>query len=210
MLCKRLKELRKKLQLSQTDFGKKIGKTYTSVQRWELGKVSPPETAIELIETTFNVNPEWLRDGTGEMFLSEENPLREAGSVRYVADSMTMLPVFTILPRTWPAWRETDISNWIHMPGQRGMCCFRADFNQASPIMQGDLVFITTDIPEDPGPDTLYLVKTADEYLNPIVSRYKEGEYYVARNFGNKPLHQDDVEVVGSVIHFIRNTYFDS
>ena len=206
----RLRELRKKLGLSQTDFGSRIGKTYTAVQRWELGKANAPETALRLIESTFNVNPDWLREGKGEIFLSAENELRDAGTVQYIADSFIMLPIFASIPKTWPAWSENDIESWIHTPQQNGMCCFRADFNQAAPIMKGDLVFITTVIPANPGPDTLYLVKTSGMFLNAIITRYREGDYFVSRNFSDKPLHKDDVEVVGSAVSFTRTTHFDT
>ncbi len=65
----RIKKLRMSLGLSQEEFGRKIGKSKRTIQYWEQGKIAPPENILHLIERTFNVNPEWLREGKGEMFL---------------------------------------------------------------------------------------------------------------------------------------------
>ena len=73
----RIKELRKALGLTQTAFAEKIGRSKRSIQEWESGRNEPPERALRLIEQTFNVNPEWLRHGRGEMFLKKEEPARD-------------------------------------------------------------------------------------------------------------------------------------
>ncbi|MEO2082925.1 MAG: S24 family peptidase [Desulfurobacteriaceae bacterium] len=64
----RIKELRKKLGLSQEEFGKKLGVTLRTIARYERGETNIPDRTLRQIEQTFNVNPEWLRHGKGEMF----------------------------------------------------------------------------------------------------------------------------------------------
>ncbi len=73
----RIKELRKALGLTQTAFAEKIGRSKRSIQEWESGRNEPPERALRLIEQTFNVNPEWLRHGKGEMFVEKGEPERD-------------------------------------------------------------------------------------------------------------------------------------
>lgn len=65
----RIKELRKSLNLNQTEFGEKIGVKQGSVASYESGARMPLDTVINSICREFNVNEEWLRNGTGEMFI---------------------------------------------------------------------------------------------------------------------------------------------
>ncbi len=46
MIPKEIKELRKKLELSQEDFARKVGVTSGTVGRWERGKGEPKTKAI--------------------------------------------------------------------------------------------------------------------------------------------------------------------
>lgn len=65
----RIKELRKVLNLNQTEFGEKIGVKQGSVASYESGARIPLDTVINSICREFNVNEEWLRNGIGEMFI---------------------------------------------------------------------------------------------------------------------------------------------
>jgi len=66
----RLKILRKELKLSQTEFGSRIGLTTSAISDIEREKVKNiTEGNIKLICREFNVNEEWLRHGTGEIFI---------------------------------------------------------------------------------------------------------------------------------------------
>lgn len=64
----RVKELRKTLGLSGEKFGEKIGLKRNSLSQIETGKNNLSEQNILAICREFNVNEEWLRYGTGEMF----------------------------------------------------------------------------------------------------------------------------------------------
>lgn len=64
----RLKQARKKLNLNQADFGKKIGLTASAVSRLESGDIGFTEQTIKSICREFNINYDWLKCGEGEMF----------------------------------------------------------------------------------------------------------------------------------------------
>lgn len=64
----RLKELRKTLNLTQKEFGARIGLKTSSYSDIENGRLLPTERNISLICSAFNVNEEWLRTGKGDMF----------------------------------------------------------------------------------------------------------------------------------------------
>lgn len=83
----RIRELRKALNLNQTDFGNRIGIKQGSVAGYESGARVPLDSVILSICREFNVSERWLRTGEGEMFndLDRENQLmmwlgRVAGS----------------------------------------------------------------------------------------------------------------------------------
>lgn len=73
----RIKQLRKSLKLTQTDFGKRIGVQQNTIARYEDGSRVPSESIIMSICREYNVNREWLEDGIGEMFVpgDEEDEL---------------------------------------------------------------------------------------------------------------------------------------
>ena len=68
-LSKRINELISALNLSQSEFGKRIGVTRTAVSKWCNGIQGPSETTIREICRQFNVDYNWLTEGKFEMFL---------------------------------------------------------------------------------------------------------------------------------------------
>lgn len=69
----RIKLLRQKLNLTQTEFAQKIGLQANTITTYEMGVRNPRDSNILIICREFNVNEEWLRNGNGEMFLSPEH-----------------------------------------------------------------------------------------------------------------------------------------
>lgn len=73
----RIKEVRSALGLSAEKFGAKIGVTRSAISKMELGVCNVSEQSIISICREFNVNEEWLRYGSGDMFntLSQDEEL---------------------------------------------------------------------------------------------------------------------------------------
>jgi DNA-binding XRE family transcriptional regulator len=69
-LKNRIKELRKEIGLNQTEFGERIGVKQTTIAGYETGAKNPLDSVVRSICREFKVNEEWLRNGTGEMFVS--------------------------------------------------------------------------------------------------------------------------------------------
>lgn len=68
----RFKQIRKALNLSQTEMGELLGKGLRAIQHYEKGERSIDNTVIILLEKAYNVNPIWLRTGEGQMFIKKE------------------------------------------------------------------------------------------------------------------------------------------
>lgn len=71
----RIRQLRKELGLSQTEFGEKIGVKQVTVAGYETGTRKPLDAVIKAICTEFGVNKEWLLEGTGPMRKPVEDKL---------------------------------------------------------------------------------------------------------------------------------------
>lgn len=65
----RIKQLRKALGLTQQEFAERVGIKRNAVANYETGRNEPIGSVVNLICNEYNVNPDWLRDGTGEMFI---------------------------------------------------------------------------------------------------------------------------------------------
>ncbi len=69
----RIKELRKTLKMTQERFGERLGVKKNAVSQLENGINNLSDQMFKSICREFNVNPEWLRNGTGEMFALPED-----------------------------------------------------------------------------------------------------------------------------------------
>ena len=65
----RIKAIRTAVHENQTDFAKALSVSRSAICKMESGENSPSEQTIKLICQEFNVNENWLRNGTGEMFV---------------------------------------------------------------------------------------------------------------------------------------------
>lgn len=65
----RIKFLRNDLKLTAAKFAEPIGISRPSVTQIETGVNAPSDRTIKLICMTYNVNEEWLRNGTGNIYV---------------------------------------------------------------------------------------------------------------------------------------------
>ena len=69
----RVKEVRKSLNLTMEQFGNKLGVTKVAISNIEKEKRNLTEQMSRAICREFNVSEEWLLNGTGDMFTSNES-----------------------------------------------------------------------------------------------------------------------------------------
>lgn len=75
----RIKEVRKKLGLTQAEFGVSLGFASTSAASWEKTNPQIPSAlALQMMSKIYNINIHWLETGEGEMFNADaEAPLND-------------------------------------------------------------------------------------------------------------------------------------
>lgn len=69
----RIKELRKRLNLTQQEFADRLSIKRGAVANYEVGRNTPSASVIALICREFNVSERWLREGEGDMFLPQDD-----------------------------------------------------------------------------------------------------------------------------------------
>ncbi|WP_077369674.1 helix-turn-helix domain-containing protein [Anaerosalibacter sp. Marseille-P3206] len=72
----RVLQLRKELELSQEKFGKRLGVTGAGISKIESGDRNLTDQMIKAICREYYVNEEWLLEGKGEMFRTQDDLLK--------------------------------------------------------------------------------------------------------------------------------------
>lgn len=72
-ICQKIKEIRKKINISQAEFADKIGVKQKTISFWEVERSEPRIENLVTICNNFNINPRWLLLDDGEMFLNQTN-----------------------------------------------------------------------------------------------------------------------------------------
>ena len=108
-LNERVKLLRKTLDLTMEKFGEKIGVKKSAISLIESGKNSLTEQMIKAICREFDVDEEWLRNGTGSMFIErtrDEEIAKFIGTIQSVEDDSFMKKFISMLAKL-------DESEWV-------------------------------------------------------------------------------------------------
>lgn len=103
----RIKEVRKTLKLTQSEFGTRIGVASNTITSYETGTREPSNSVITSICREFNVNRTWLETGEGEMF--DELSTRELAA-RIVGQALSTSDEFVI--NTFIALGQMSPDEW--------------------------------------------------------------------------------------------------
>ena len=104
-MTERIKELRKSLGLTQQEFADRIGVKRGAIANYEVGRNEPTVSVCSLICREFSVSEEWLRYGTGEMFMPVPDEF-----AAYVEDLLSDddNPLYDIIRGTMQAYHGLD------------------------------------------------------------------------------------------------------
>lgn len=107
----RIKEIRKDNNLTQTDFGARIGVKGNTVTNYETGLRNPTDAVILSMCREFNVNEEWLRFGTGEKY----NPISKSEQIADMFTEVLRSDEDTFKRRLISALSKLDDSGWDNL-----------------------------------------------------------------------------------------------
>ncbi len=71
----RIKQIRTSLNLTLEKFGERLGVTKTAISNIEKGNRSVTEQMFKSVCREYNVNPQWLATGEGDMFINTNDIL---------------------------------------------------------------------------------------------------------------------------------------
>lgn len=71
----RIRKIRKDANLSQPAFGEKLSVSKDVISNIEYDRVEPKPLLINHLCSVFNINKEWLINGTGDMYVSVEDDI---------------------------------------------------------------------------------------------------------------------------------------
>lgn len=105
-----IKKLRQELGLTMEEFGKNLGVTRSAISNIENGYRNLTEQMILAICNVYNVNEQWLRNGTGDMFVEDTDSLIEKIISDYPLDklSQTILKTYIELDP-----KKREIFNYV-------------------------------------------------------------------------------------------------
>ena len=96
----RIKELREILNLTQNEIALKIGVTKSNISRIEKGITTLTERIVKDICREFNVNEEWLRFGTGEIFKEESFSLDKYAKEKVATNfDIELIKIYLDMPK---------------------------------------------------------------------------------------------------------------
>lgn len=91
----RIKEIRRKAELTQTQFGERVGLQQNSIARIEAGTRVPSEAVIKAICREFHIRPEWLMHGEGPMTVPTASKTLDEVARRY-SESRTFRAILDV------------------------------------------------------------------------------------------------------------------
>ena len=110
----RIRDMRKKLRMSQTKLAKKMQTSMVTIRRYESGETMPDAGFLKKLISLFNVNPTWLLTGEQEMFLS----VQERRSLKIPVIS------FRVSAKFPKVIEDEQIQDYLHLPSEE---VFRID-----------------------------------------------------------------------------------
>ncbi|MEE0100598.1 MAG: helix-turn-helix transcriptional regulator [Acutalibacteraceae bacterium] len=69
-MSERIAALRRELNLTQAEFGKKVGVARNTIATYESGVREPKDSVLLMMTKEFKVDIDWLKTGRGDMFLT--------------------------------------------------------------------------------------------------------------------------------------------
>ncbi len=84
----RIKMIREALQLSQREFGERLGVSRDVISNMEYGRVQPKPLLLKHLCDLYGVDPQWLDTGAGPMFIGSSKRNKKADEAMAIFQSL--------------------------------------------------------------------------------------------------------------------------
>lgn len=209
-----IKKLREHLNLTQKEFGSKIGRSHQAIQKYESNDTPVKQAMLILISQAYNVNPDWLLNGTGEMFLGEnkQQALSDIISIPYYPEVSAAAGSGALVYDENTVKHLQVSSAIINISTGDNVCLINATGNSMQPVIDDRdllLVDLSQKLITDEGIyvirlDTTLVVKRVQKILNGIIL-ISDNPQYPPREISADNFNENDAAVIGKVIAIIKN-----
>ena len=210
-----IKKLREHLNLTQKEFGEKIGRSHQAIQKYECNETPVKQAMLILISQAYNVNPDWLLNGTGEMFLDNTSRQQEYSdiiSIPYYPEVSAAAGSGALVYDENSVKHLQISSAIINISTGDNVCLINATGNSMQPVIDDRdllLVDLSQKLITDEGIyvirlDTTLVVKRVQKILNGIIL-ISDNPQYPPREISANNFNENDAAVIGKVIAVIKN-----
>lgn len=209
-----IKKLREHLNLTQKEFGSKIGRSHQAIQKYESNETPVKQAMLILISQAYNVNPDWLLNGTGEMFIGEnrQQEVSDIISIPYYPEVSAAAGSGALVYDENTVKHLQISSAIINISTGDNVCLINATGNSMQPVIDDRdllLVDLSQKLITDEGIyvirlDTTLVVKRVQKILNGIIL-ISDNPQYPPREISADNFNENDAAVIGKVIAVIKN-----
>lgn len=211
----RIKILRKTLKMNQTDFANKIHKVTRTLQKYESGEIIPDYSIIQLIAKTFNVNPDWLLNGTGEMFIGDASRQQEVSdiiSIPYYPEVSAAAGSGALVYDENSVKHLQISSAIINISTGDNVCLINATGNSMQPVIDDRDLLLVDLTHKDFIDEGIYVVRLENTLLVKRLQKIPNGIVLISDNPQYAPItlnsdnfNENDAAIIGKVISVIKN-----
>lgn len=211
----RIKALRKALKLSQTEFAQKLGMTMQGIQKWEYGTVEIKLSSLNLISQTFNVNPDWLLNGTGEMFIGDASRQQEISdiiSIPYYPEVSAAAGSGALVYDENSVKHLQISSAIINISTGDNVCLINATGNSMQPVIDDRDLLLVDLTHKDFIDEGIYVVRLENTLLVKRLQKIPNGIVLISDNpqyekiiLNSDNFNENDAAIIGKVISIIKN-----
>ena len=205
-LAKNIRYLRKKFNYSQDFIAEKLGyKSYTTVQKWEMGISEPSISKLKELSDLFNVD---INDMTTKNMEKEEHIIQ---STRHKLKGVH-IPVLGTVPAGIPVEAVEDVLDWEEitedMAATGEFFALKIKGHSMEPkIGDGDIVIVRIQSDVDSGSIVIARIGNDEEVTCKKLLKNKDGVTFVPFNpsyealyYTNEQIHTLPVTIMGKVI----------
>ncbi len=208
----RFKTIRHTLNLSQKKMAEDIDISYIMVQNYEYGKNPISESTLLKLRNKYNVNPDWLMNGTGSMFLGDSSDISDCISIPYFKEVSAAAGSGALVYDEKTVEYLTIPSTLVKITHSNNISIINAVGDSMYPLIDNN-DFIIVDLSQKQFlTEGIYVIRIDDTLLVKKLQKIPNGVILVSENPQYKPIElttdnfaSDNIAIIGKVVSVIKN-----